>query len=212
MPDIVQVTVNTKIMDLFRFMIFHAYSKVSGMVTLVFSIVSLFMLPVSIFVWKDNFVTLAFALLVVLYLIITPLNMLAQARRQVRSNPVFKNPITYHISEEILEVQQYTGTARLFWNQLIRVKKTPFDYLFYVNKEQAFVMPKTDVDKDDIVILDAIIEKVKAEVGTRVSLVNKENVKSRKDKREKVDVLEKQLMEIASKDGIPVEDKSETEE
>lgn len=206
MPDIVQVTVKTKTMDLFRFMLFHAYSKISGMVTLIFSIVSLVMLPISIFLWRDNFVTIAFALVVIIYLILTPLNMLSQSKRQVLSNPVFKNPITYHISEEVFEVQQYTGTVRLYWNQILRIKITPFDYLFYVNKEQAFVMPKSNVDVDEVKVLVGILDKVKEEVGKRVPIEPEAQMKH--SKKEKVDGLEKQLMEMAAKDSEPM-DKTE---
>lgn len=208
MPDIVQVTVRTKTMDLFRFMCFHAYTKFAGMVTLIFSIFSLVMLPVSILVWEDNFVTAAFALVVVIYLILTPLNMLSQSKRQVISNPVFKNPITYHISEEIFEVQQYTGTVRLYWTQILKVKKTPWDYLFYVNKDQAFVLPKISVDPEEITMLNEILEKVKGEVGSKTPIEPPTNKKTNA-KKEKVDGLEKQLMELAAKDSEPIEDTEE---
>jgi len=204
MPDIVQVTVKTKTLDLFRFMCFHAYSKIAGMVTLVFSIVSLIMLPISILAWQDNFVTAAFALVVIMYLILTPLNMLSQSKRQVLSNPVFKNLITYHISEEVFEVQQYTGTVRLYWTQILKVKKTTWDYLFYVNKEQAFVMPKTSVDPDEILMLEGILDKVKDQVGSKVP-IEPEVKKRTNNKKEKVDGLEKQLMELAAKDSEPIE-------
>lgn len=213
MPDIVQVTVKTKTMDLFRFMCFHAYTKFSGMITLIFSIVSLVMLPLSIFYWQDNFVTAAFGLVVIIYLILTPLNMLSQSKRQVISNPVFKNPITYHISEEVFEVQQYTGTVRLYWTQILKVQKTPWDYLFYVNKEQAFVMPKSSVDPDEIVLLEGILEKVKAQVGSKKPIEPEQqktnNKKTKNNKKEKVDGLEKQLMEMAAKDSDPIEDTEE---
>lgn len=204
MPDIVQVTVKTKTLDLFRFMLFHGYSKISGIVTLIFSVVSLFMLPVSIFIWHDNFVTAAFALLVIIYLIMTPLNMLSQAKRQVMSNPVFKNPITYHISEEIFEVQQYTGKVRLYWKQIQKVVKTPYDYLFYVNKDQAFVMPLVNVDPEELPTLEKILAAVKSDIGS--TILSEEPAKtsyskSKTVKNQKVTGLEKQLMELASKDG-----------
>ncbi len=180
MPDIVQVTVQTKTMDLFRFMLFHAYTKISGLLTLIFALVSVVMLPISYFIWEDKFVSAVFAMVIFIYLILTPLNMLSQSKRQVLSNPVFKNPITYHISEEMFEVQQYTGTIRLYWSQLIKVKKTPFDYLFYVNKEQAFVMPVKEVDVDEVGMLDSILEKVKGELNK--APIQEKDVKNGDDK------------------------------
>ncbi len=239
MPDIVQTTVNTKTGDLFRFMLFHAYSKISGALTLVLSIISLVMFPISYLIWKDNLATVAFGIIVVIYLIITPLNMFSQSRRQVLSNPVFKNPITYHISEEIFEVQQYTGTARFYWSQLLKIRITPFDYLFYVNSEQAFILPKKSVDPEEVELLNKILDSVKEEVAKKNPSISEEqgknnikedenNIKEYKVKdnnitegnkkikrKEKVkkknrngnnvykktDKLEKQLMEMASKDS-----------
>ncbi len=246
MPDIVQTTVNTKTGDLFRFMLFHAYSKISGALTLVLSIISLVMFPISYLIWKDNLATVAFGIIVVIYLIITPLNMFSQSRRQVLSNPVFKNLITYHISEEIFEVQQYTGTARFYWSQLLKIRITPFDYLFYVNSEQAFILPKKSVDPEEVELLNKILDSVKEEVAKKNPSISEEqgknnikedennikedenNIKEYKVKdnnitegnkkikrKEKVkkknrngnnvykktDKLEKQLMEMASKDS-----------
>ncbi|WZL82222.1 YcxB family protein [Vallitaleaceae bacterium 9-2] len=173
MKELVQITVKTKTMDLFRFMLFHAYSSLSGVITMIFGLGSLIMLPVTYFVWKDAFVSLILLMVVIIYVIVTPLNMLSQSKRQVISNPVFKNPITYHISDEIFEVQQYTGTVRLFWNQLFRIKKTPFDFLFYVNEQQAFVIPKKAMSEADNITLNQIIEKIGDQLPKQPTLIER---------------------------------------
>lgn len=202
MPEVIQVTVKTKTEDLFRFMLFHAYTKPSGFLTLIFSLISLVVLPIALFIWKDNFVSIALGLIIVLYLIVTPLNMFSQSRRQVTSNPVLKQPITYHISEEIFEVQQYTGTARLYWQQVYAIKKTPFDYLFYVNPEQAFVMPIKHIDPEELDLLKEIVEKARKVVGKSYEEARLAEAERQKNKatKEKLDPLEKQLLEVASKD------------
>jgi len=152
------------------------------------------------FMWKDQFVTIALALMVFIYLILTPLNMYAQSKRQVTSNPVFKNPITYHISSEIFEVQQYTGTLRLFWSQLINIKITPFDYLFYVNDEQAFVVPKKSIHPDEIITLNEILEQVKKELNQEPIKPDESFSHKGKSKESKITGVEKQLQELAMKD------------
>lgn len=202
MPEVVQVTIKTKTQDLFRFMLFHAYTKPSGIMTLVFSVVSLVLLPVALFMWKDIFVSIALALIIVLYLVFTPINLYSQSRRQVTSNPVLKKPITYHISEEIFEVQQFTGTARLFWQQVYAIKKTPFDFLFYVNSEQAFVLPIKSIDPDEMELLEKIIKSAKLEVGKSYKEARTAEMERQKEKaaKEILDPLEKQLMEVASKE------------
>jgi hypothetical protein len=173
MVELVQITVKTKTMDLFRFMLFHAYSSFSGIITMIFGLGSLIMLPITYFVWEDIFVAIILLMVVLIYVIVTPLNMLSQSKRQVISNPVFKNPITYHISDEIFEVQQYTGTVRLFWNQLYRIKKTPFDFLFYVNDQQAFIIPIKAMSQADKKTLDQIIEKIQDELPKPPTLIER---------------------------------------
>lgn len=160
-------------MDLFRFMVFHAYSSLSGIITMIFGLGSLIMLPITYFIWKDGFVSLILLMVVIIYGLITPLNMLSQSKRQVMSNPVFKNPITYHISDEIFEVQQYTGTVRLFWNQLFRIKKTPFDFLFYVNEQQAFVVPKKSMTEAENISLNQILDKVSTQLPKQPSFMER---------------------------------------
>lgn len=166
MLDVVQTTVKLKTKDLFRFMVYDGFYKISGIVTLVFAGLSLIMLPISAYVWHDQFTTIAFGAVVFMYLVLTPLGMFSQAKRQAMTNPVFKNPMTYHISEEIFEVQLFTGTIRLYWSQLVRVSRTRFDYFFFVNEQQAFILPKVAVDPDEVQLLESILEKVSGEIGT----------------------------------------------
>jgi hypothetical protein len=208
MPKLVQITVKTKDIDLFRFMLFHGFSKPSGLLTLSASLVSLICLPLSIFLWKDQFVTIALSLLVFIYLVLTPINMFSQSKRQVMTNPVFKNPITYHVSEEVFEVQQYTGTLRLFWSQLVRIKVTPFDYLFYVNDEQAFVVPKKSVSVEEVATLNEIIEQVKKELNQEpIKPEENFNYKNR-SKESKIAGIESQLKELAQKENEEHSNKS----
>ena len=176
MSDKIQVTVKTKTIDLFRFMAFHAYSQIAGMITLGSALLSLILLPIALFVWRDNFIAFIFTLLIVFYLILTPLNMFSQAKRQVIVNPVFKNPIIYHISEEVFEVEQHTGNIRLYWHQLSAIKRSPFDYLFYVNKDQAFIMPKKLVGTEDVAKLEEILGKAQTEIDLPTEEKKKRNV------------------------------------
>jgi len=212
MPEIVQITVNTKMMDLFRFMVFHSYTKFTGMLTFVASVVSLILLPFSYFMWKDMGITIALLLMVVIYLIITPLNMLSQSRRQVISNPIFKNPITYHISEEVFEVQQYTGTIQLYWGQILKVKKSPYDYLFYVNTEQAFIIPKKLISPEELPLLEEIIVKVKDELGKQVALPSElgSRMSRKSGVKESIGNEDKDQLEAVDEQGATKPDKDNT--
>ncbi len=173
MKNSVHIRVETKTIDLFRFMLFHAYMSISGIITVIFGVGSLIMLPVTYFVWKDTFVSLVLLMLVVVYVIITPLNMLSQSKRQVMSNPVFKNPIEYQISQEGIEVQQYTGVVQLDWSQIYQIRKTPYDILIYVNEQQAFVLPKKIMSEEELGMLQNIFESVEDKLPKQISFLER---------------------------------------
>lgn len=199
MPDKIQVTVKTKTIDLFRFMAFHAYSQIAGMITLGSALLSLILLPIALLVWRDNFIALIFTLLIVFYLILTPLNMFSQAKRQVIVNPVFKNPIIYHISEEVFEVEQHTGNIRLYWHQLSAIKRSPFDYLFYVNKDQAFIMPKKLVGTEDLAKLEEILGKAQTEIDLPMEEKKKRNIEMEIKKASKNEVNKGEIKKTGAK-------------
>lgn len=199
MKERIEVTVNTTTKDLYRFMVYHAYSKLSGLITLIFGIASLVVLPIAYFVWEDNLVSIVLLLVVFMYLILTPINMLSQSKRQVMGNPVFKNPITFIISRETFEARQYTGNLRLEWKQLFRIVKTKKNYLFYVNDQQAFVMPSEAVASEDVEALNQIIELAKESVPKEPTL--RDRLFNKKDlQQERGQQLERQLMEMAQRD------------
>lgn len=196
----IEVTVNTTTKDLYRFMLYHAYSKLSGMITLIFGIGSLIVLPIAYFSWHDNLVSIVLLLVVFMYLILTPINMLSQAKRQVMGNPVFKNPITFVITRKQFEAKQYTGNLTLLWGQLYKVAMTRKNYLFYVNDQQAFVMPKDSVAEDDIEALNQLLELAKEEVPKEPTW--KDRLLGKKDlQQERGQQLERQLMEMAERDA-----------
>lgn len=199
MKERIEVTVNTTTKDLYRFMMYHAYSKLSGLITLIFGIGSLIVLPIAYFVWEETFISIVLLLVVFMYLILTPINMLSQAKRQVMGNPVFKNPITFVITREKFEARQYTGNLTLEWHQLFRIAKTKKNYLFYVNEQQAFVMPGEAVASDDREALNQIIELAKESIPKEPSL--KDRLLNKKDlQQERGQQLERQLMEMAQRD------------
>lgn len=127
--------------DIFLFIAYHSYSRWSGFLTGVFAIGSLIALPLTYFVWEDGLTSLILAFVVFMYLVVAPLTMLSQAKRQSLNNPVFKHKMTYQIEEERVFVQQYTGDVDLMWTDFERIGRFRQHYFFYVNANQAFILP-----------------------------------------------------------------------
>lgn len=166
--DQVSVKVQIKTQDLFRFMFFHSFSKFFGKVILVLALISVIMLPISFFGFHDMYMTMAFLIIVVMYVIVTPLSWLSQAHRQATMNPVFKNPMLFIVSQEQLQIKQYTGMVELDWGRIAKIKQTRYDYLLYVNQNQAYVLPKKCVHQQQTDLLNRLFDQVQSKLGTDI--------------------------------------------
>ncbi|QUH30197.1 YcxB family protein [Vallitalea guaymasensis] len=126
--------------DMFYFMLGHVYSKLSSKITLLFSVVCLILFPIS-FLWKDTFMTLVLLFGALTYLVISPLMLYLQSKKQVATNPVFKEPILYKINDEGFYVSQAGEWIEFLWENLYKVVQRKYNILFYISKDQAFIIP-----------------------------------------------------------------------
>lgn len=143
--------------DIFWFLINHGFSTWQGKVTWGLGILALIGAPVMLLVVKDNFTAIVFLLVAIMYLLVTPLSLYSNAKRQMISNSVFKNKIVFTLYEEMLQIKQYTGEVKLFWTQIEKIEITRYFYFLYVNGRQAFIIPKRFIDEIDAKDIAALL-------------------------------------------------------
>lgn len=144
-----KIDVNLTVNDIFFFLLRHTLSSWQGRLTWGLGILALIGGPVIMLTLEDNFTGIIFLIVAFMYLVVTPLSLYSNAKRQMISNSVFKNKIVFTLNDEILQIKQYTGEAKLFWTQLDKIDITRGMYLLYVNGKQAFIVPKRSVDPTD---------------------------------------------------------------
>ncbi|MCT4597345.1 MAG: YcxB family protein [Vallitalea sp.] len=127
--------------DLFFFMLSHVYKKLSSKITLVFSIICLILFPVS-FAWNDIFMSIVLFFGAIIYLVVTPLTLLLQSKKQMASNPVFQNPILFKINNVGFYVSKESEWVEFRWENLYKVIETKRSFLFYISRDQSFIIPK----------------------------------------------------------------------
>lgn len=133
--------------DMFTFMTGHVYGKLSGKLSLTFSIICLVVFPFSL-QWNDTLMTLVLLFGALIYLVITPLMLFLQSKKQVATIPVFANEIAYKINEDGISVLQEGEWIEFRWENLSRVIETRSQLLFYIAKDQAFIVPKRFIDNE----------------------------------------------------------------
>lgn len=146
--DSIKINIKIKAEDIFNFLLTHAYTRKSGIITGVFGIVCLILFPFSFF-WHDIFVTIILFFSAVIYLGLTPLSLYSNAKRQMLSNPIFKHNITYTFTNKGMDISQYVNSSNLTWDKIKRVRETSKSFLFYINDEQAFILPKRMIETEE---------------------------------------------------------------
>lgn len=143
----VEVRLETK--DIFKFLIYHSLTTWQGKVTWLLGILALVGAPIMMLVVKDNFTAIIFLIVAIMYLGVTPLSHYNNAKRQMMANSVFRNKIVFNLTDELILVNQYTGEASLFWDQISRIDINRSYYFIYINDKQAFILPKRFIDKNN---------------------------------------------------------------
>ncbi|MDO5424753.1 MAG: YcxB family protein [Eubacteriales bacterium] len=126
---------------MFDFMLRHAYSGASGFVGTFFGI-SAFVVAVVTFGDVQTWQTILYAAFGVWFIFYLPVSLYFRSVKQVKLNPVFKNPLSYILTEEGIRTIQGDKQADVEWDSLYKVRETKHNLLVYTAKRYAFVWPK----------------------------------------------------------------------
>lgn len=126
--------------DVVKFMFYHNYSRLGGLLTGIFGLLGLIISPI-MFVTGDMISGAILALIGFMYGIFTPLGFYTKARRQIRMNPVFKNKMNFRFTSDFLKVQLYTGASEVVWQDVYRIKSLKSHFLIYLKENNALIVP-----------------------------------------------------------------------
>lgn len=154
--------VKLTVKDIFIFLLRHSFSTWQGKVTWLLGVLALIGAPVIMLYGKDNFSAFVFLVVAFIYLVISPLSLYSNAKRQMISNSVFKNRIVFRFRDDLIHVTQYTGEVELFWHQIEKIDITAKYFYLYVNDKQAFIVPKDSFASGSLEGVATLMEKKKA--------------------------------------------------
>lgn len=134
--------IRIKTMDMYRFLMYHAYHGASG----VFSIAAGLVLIAFFFIrgeqLDNSWMFLVFGILFLVYL---PWTLLNRAAQQVKLGDAFKKPLRYILSQEGVTVRQEESAAEVAWKDVCRVRETGSCILVYTGKKNAFIWVKSQM-------------------------------------------------------------------
>lgn len=141
MAKLTTIKVSLNANDLFGFSFYHNYTRLSGILTGVMGLAGLVLTPVML-VYNDKFSALLLAFLAVAFLIQPLISYFTRAKRQFKTNPIFKNEMIYEIKKEGIDITQLTLSHQLEWKDILKIVENTKYFFIYVNEVQAFILPK----------------------------------------------------------------------
>jgi len=133
---------------LYDYNMYHTYTGSAGIVGTAFGAMLLI-----IFVSNRQPAFLFAGLVVILY---SPVALYLNSRKQVKLNPMFRNPLHYVMDDEGVTVSQGEQEISVSWDQMLKACSTNQSLLLYTSKTSAWIFPKADLGEKRYDIIEMI--------------------------------------------------------
>lgn len=122
---------------LYDYMLFHTYTSASGLIGTIVGA-----LMVVVFFMGYGPIFLAGGAVILAYL---PWTLFIKSRQQYLSNPAFKNPLHYRMTDVGVWVSQNGETQSQRWENMFKAVSTPRSLILYTSPMNASIFPKKDL-------------------------------------------------------------------
>lgn len=140
----IKINVKMTVQTMYNFMLYHAYTRFSGIFGVVFGIFS----GVFGFILlnQENYQrAFLFFFFFALFIVGNPIMLYQKARKQVKKTPMFQKPICYELNEEGIVTSQDDAKTEVAWPDIYKVAATNASLIIYVTRMRAFILPKADL-------------------------------------------------------------------
>ncbi len=131
----------TKVSDMYRFLMQYSYSGIRGIINLVISIGAIMLL----FSGAHGGYAFNKVLLIViaaLFTVIQPILLYYKSAKQVKLTPMFQQPLDYTVNDTGVCVRLKDEEMVLAWGDIYKIVETKKDFYFYMSLNRAHILPK----------------------------------------------------------------------
>ncbi len=86
----------------------------------------------------------------------TPITLYLSSSKQVKLNPMFRNPIHYRMNDTGVTVSQGGEELTVEWDQMLKAQSTNQSILLYTGKKSAWIFPKKDLGEHRYEVIEII--------------------------------------------------------
>ncbi|MBA4688134.1 MAG: YcxB family protein [Candidatus Galacturonibacter soehngenii] len=163
-----EITVEVKIDvgDMYNFFMYHTYSKMSGVFSIIFGLgmIGLMILSYGQVPIGQSYLYVLFG---IFFIVFNPINFYAKAYKLVKNTPTFQEPIFYTFNKEGIMTKQNTHSATVKWEEVQKVVHSKRSIIIYMSKVRANIIPKQAIGDSYNSLLELIrnnVESVKVKI------------------------------------------------
>lgn len=139
----VTITVN----DMFRFLLFHNYCRLSGIIGFVFGL-ACFVLGIIRYDATNTKFSVALLFIGFVFVVLQPAILYSKAKAQVKGNKALQGTLTYIFYEQGIDVCKEEQKATVLWSDIYKVVGLKTIILIYTNPVHANVISKRQLGDD----------------------------------------------------------------
>lgn len=144
----VELDVKIEAKDLYDYMLRHSYNSPVGIIGSCFG--ALFIVLALL---TRQWVYLIFGLIILLYL---PWTLFLRSRRQVLSNPSFRQPLHYLLDDQGLTISQEEESMQVLWEEMYKAVSTGRSIILYTSPVNATIFPKAQMEDQKTAVIEMI--------------------------------------------------------
>lgn len=152
-----QLDIQLKEKDLYRFNLFQTYTSSQGIVSIVLAILGVIMAVTSFGGGNIGYgvMYVAFSVIILLYV---PISLRGRVKLTLKNNEVLAGVLHYHFTEKEIKVTSGEDSGELPWKQIYKMIDTKHNVLIYSGRRNAYVLPKDQIG-DNYALLKELAEK-----------------------------------------------------
>lgn len=155
----IKVDVKLKVMDMYNFFMYHTYTRASGIFSLLIG-VAVAVMFFATYGEVDSGQSLLYLVFTIFFLIYNPVSFYWKALKQIKTVPIFQNPITYKFDKAGIVTMQNGESAKVEWQDVVKVVTTKRSLIVYLSKVRASILPKEQIGADYEAVVKLIRDNV----------------------------------------------------
>lgn len=142
---------------LYDFLMTHTYRSFSGWFSILIGLAGV-VLTIASVGRVENTMLLIYGVFSAYFLLYQPVALYMKAVKQVKLNPMYKEPLHYVINDEGITSSQAEQSVLIPWDSIVKVTRSKYSFLLYTGKISSFVLPQESMGAQ-MTIVEGLIRK-----------------------------------------------------